>query len=75
MGIFIMGTTVGNNMGESYSTWAVKVDKNDPSTAEKFRINRQGNTDPQEYFNLINKLSKEYIALMDTDREGAVSVD
>ena len=70
-----MGSTVGNNMGKSFAAWSVKVDKNDPTAAEKFRVNRQGNTDPKEYFNLLNKLSKEYIALMDTDKDGAVSFD
>lgn len=70
-----MGSTVGNNMGKAFAAWSVKVDKNDPTAAEKFRVNRQGNTDPKEYFSLINKLSKEYIALMDTDKDGAVSFD
>lgn len=72
-GKFIMGLSVGNNKGQAFAVWSAKVAKNDPSAEEKFRINRKGNTDPNEYHNLINQLSKDYISLMDTDGDGAVS--
>lgn len=69
-----MGFSVGNK-GQEFVLWSAKVAKNDSSAEEKFRINRKGNTDPQEYHNLINQLSKDYIALMDTNKDGAVSFD